>query len=60
MPKSIISTSEGNGADELGKSVYEIITERILEKLEAGTVPWRKPWAAGGRPCNLVSGHDYS
>ena len=25
-------------------SVYEIITEKIIEKLEAGIIPWRKPW----------------
>jgi antirestriction protein ArdC len=44
----------------LAKSVYEIVTERILEKLEAGTVPWHKPWkAAGGWPQNLVSGKEY-
>ena len=54
-----ISTSEGNGADGLRKSVYEIITERILEKLEQGTVPWHKPWAGGGCPQNLVSGKEY-
>ena len=41
------------------KSVYDIVTERILEKLEAGTVPWRKPWSAGGCPKNLVSGKEY-
>ena len=26
------------------KSVYEIITEKIIESLENGVVPWRKPW----------------
>jgi len=25
-------------------NVYEVITERILEQLEAGVVPWRRPW----------------
>ena len=43
----------------MAKSVYEIVTERILEKLEAGTVPWHKPWAGGGCPQNLVSGKEY-
>ena len=43
----------------MAKSVYEIVTERILEKLEAGTVPWHKPWAGGGSPQNLVSGRGY-
>jgi antirestriction protein ArdC len=43
----------------MAKSVYEIVTERILEKLEHGTVPWHKPWAGGGCPQNLVSGKEY-
>lgn len=25
-------------------NVYEIVTEKIVAQLEAGTVPWRKPW----------------
>ncbi|MED3563969.1 ArdC family protein [Bacillus xiapuensis] len=25
-------------------NVYEIVTERILEQLEKGVIPWRKPW----------------
>jgi len=28
----------------MSKSVYEIVTERIMEKLEQGEIPWRKPW----------------
>lgn len=28
-------------------NVYEIITEKILEKLDKGVVPWRKPWRGG-------------
>jgi antirestriction protein ArdC len=37
-------------------TVYEIITERSVALLEAGTVPWRKPWnAQAGLPKNLAS-----
>jgi antirestriction protein ArdC len=25
-------------------SVYKIVTERIIEKLKQGEIPWRKPW----------------
>jgi antirestriction protein ArdC len=25
-------------------TVYEIVTDRIIKQLEAGTIPWRKPW----------------
>jgi hypothetical protein len=27
--------------NKMSKSVYEIITEKIIEKLEKGVVPWR-------------------
>ena len=39
---------------------YDVVTDRIIAKLEAGTVPWVKPW--GGKaamPKNLVSGKQY-
>jgi antirestriction protein ArdC len=39
-------------------NVYEIITAKILERLEAGVVPWQKPWRTEP-PCNLVSGKPY-
>lgn len=42
-------------------TTYEIITEKILAELEAGNVPWQKPWAGGpaNAPKNLVSGKRY-
>lgn len=43
------------------KTVYDVITEHIITSLEAGTVPWRKPWKSGaaGTPRNFVTGHCY-
>lgn len=38
---------------------FEIITDRILSALDAGTIPWRKPWTCGGVPRNLVTGKPY-
>ena len=38
-------------------NVYEIVTERILEELEKGIVPWRKPWT-GSSPLNIM-GREY-
>ncbi len=40
---------------------YEQITERIVGMLEAGTVPWRKPWRGGvtASPRSLRSGKPY-
>jgi antirestriction protein ArdC len=39
-------------------SVYEIVTERIIQALERGVVPWRKPWDSR-EPRNLVTGKRY-
>jgi antirestriction protein ArdC len=36
-------------------NTYEIVTERIIQLLEQGVIPWRRPWSAGGAPRNLVS-----
>jgi antirestriction protein ArdC len=40
-------------------NVYEIITEKIVNLLESGIVPWRRPWTAAGLPRNLVSKRPY-
>jgi len=40
-------------------TVYEIITSRIVEMLNNGTIPWRKPWNAAEAPRNLLSGKAY-
>lgn len=39
-------------------SVHEIVTERIIAQLEAGTVPWKRPWT-GGPAINWVSQKPY-
>lgn len=39
--------------------VYGIITDRIVEMLEKGVAPWRKPWTGGGLPVNMVSKKHY-
>lgn len=40
--------------------VYQIITDRIVGLLEAGTVPWQKQWKGGHEmPRNLISGKEY-
>jgi antirestriction protein ArdC len=38
--------------------VYETITARIIESLEAGTVPWHKPWTTVA-PTSLATGRPY-
>jgi|WetSurMetagenome_2_1015567.scaffolds.fasta_scaffold76389_2 antirestriction protein ArdC len=39
--------------------VYTIVTNRIIEHLEKGVVPWRQPWTDSGLPKNLITGKPY-
>ena len=39
--------------------VYSIVTEKIVNLLESGVVPWRRPWTSTGLPRNLVSKKPY-
>ena len=48
-----------NGAGNRA-TVYERVTERVMELLSQGVVPWQKPWHAKvGPPRNGVSGRFY-
>jgi len=45
------------------KQIREEITKRIVEALEKGVKPWRRPWSISknsGRPANVVSRRPYS
>ena len=42
----------------MANKVYDYVTERIIEQLETGTIPWSKPWQ-GGDPINYVSRKPY-
>lgn len=42
------------------ESLYEIITNRIIDELEQGIIPWRKPWIASGQAISHVTGKPYS
>lgn len=40
--------------------VYQKVTDRIIEKLQFGVVPWQRPWEMEvGAPANLVSKRPY-
>lgn len=30
---------------------YDVIADRIIEMLDKGVVPWRKPWVGGAASC---------
>ena len=40
--------------------IYQTVTNRIIEQLEKGVIPWRKPWTGAGPAYNRVSGKYYS
>ena len=40
--------------------IYQMVTDRIIEQLEQGVIPWRKPWTGAGPAYNRVSGKYYS
>lgn len=41
--------------------IYAAVTDRIIEALEAGTIPWRKPWIGGSSGCiSYNTGKPYS
>lgn len=45
----------------MGKSVYEMVTDRIIEQLESGIIPWEKPWTGvRSGAFNRVSKKSYS
>lgn len=44
------------------KQIQEEITNKIIESLKAGTIPWWKPWSTSpncGAPTNVVSNNPY-
>src|SRR4051794_36213393 len=51
-----MSTSESNKT-----TVFDIVTDRIVQSLEKGCVPWRREWDASGfqMPRNLKTGKPY-
>jgi antirestriction protein ArdC len=40
-------------------SPYDAVTEKIIEALARGVVPWRRPWQDALLPCNAISRKRY-
>ena len=38
--------------------IYEMINKRIIDLLEKGEIPWRRPWVSG-EPVNFVTRKPY-
>ena len=41
------------------KSVYEIVTDKIISGLGKGQIPWKKKWVEQGLPMNYFSKRHY-
>ncbi|NEW85530.1 MAG: DUF1738 domain-containing protein, partial [Mariniphaga sp.] len=41
--------------------IYEVVTQKIIDRLEEGVVPWQMPWrTTSGMPRNLVTNRNYN
>ncbi|MFT6128721.1 MAG: antirestriction protein ArdC [Neolewinella sp.] len=40
--------------------LYQVITEKVIALLEAGTIPWQRPWNQYGLARNYATGHVYT
>ena len=47
-------------APRVKPDLYQVITEKVIELLEAGTIPWQRPWNQYGLARNYASGHVYT
>jgi antirestriction protein ArdC len=41
------------------EEIYQAVTDRMVQALERGVVPWRTPWTLAGRPRSLSTGRAY-
>ncbi len=45
----------------MSKSIYEMVTDRIINQLEQGVIPWQKPWTGvRSGAYNRISKKSYS
>ena len=40
--------------------IYAEVTNRIIDQLESGLIPWQKPWSASGQAISRSTGKPYS
>jgi len=58
--RSMKSNPLERGVTIMKMDLYEVVTQKIVERLEAGVVPWQVPWrTSGGMPSNLITKHSY-
>lgn len=40
--------------------IYQVVTNRIMDQLDSGIIPWHKPWIASGSAVSHITGKPYS
>lgn len=54
------ATTTRRKATKARRDIYAEVTDRVMEALETGTVPWHKPWNASGiLPTSVATGRPY-
>jgi antirestriction protein ArdC len=53
------NTATAPGKTGTQKDVQTIVNDKIIEQLNKGIVPWRKPWTNAGIPRNIISRKPY-
>jgi len=59
--KSKLKAPSADEGRRSGPSAQERLVLGLIELMQQGVAPWRKPWdgSGGGHHCNLISGHRY-
>ena len=51
---------KNNGNKTESRNVYQMVTDRVIEQMRQGIIPWQRPWTGGGGCVNYVSRKPYS
>jgi antirestriction protein ArdC len=55
-----VRNTPASGTGAAKADAYQVITDRILEKMGTGQIPWQKPWHSLGSPRNYATQHVYT
>ena len=43
----------------LEQDIYKRITDQIINRMQAGVIPWKQPWSSDTHPRNMISNRPY-
>jgi len=55
------TSPQGKRQKKMNKTdLYEVVTQKIIDLLDSGVVPWQIPWRSqNGMPRNMISNRPY-